>query len=64
MTGDRDGKSRVHAEHSHNLDTALLGSMPFINLFASNESIPMVTKRIVEWSGILGATVNVRTLED
>jgi hypothetical protein len=24
----------------------------------------MVTKRIAEWSGILGATVNVRTLED
>jgi hypothetical protein len=61
---DPHGKPRESGEDSPTLDIEILGATAFGNLSASDETIETFALRIGECSGLLGATMEVTTLED
>jgi len=61
---DPDGKPRESGEESHTPDIEILGATAFDDLLASDETIETFGLRIGECSALLGATMEVTTLED
>jgi hypothetical protein len=61
---DRDGIPRERGEDSPTPDIEILGATALDDLLASDETIETFTLRIGECSGLLGATVEVTTLEN
>ena len=61
---DPDGKPTDCGEDSPTPDIEILGATAFDDLLASDQTIQTFALRIVECSGLLGATMVVTTLED
>jgi len=61
---DPDGNPRESGEDSPTPDIEILGATAFDDLLASDETIETFALRIGECSGLLGATMEVTTLED
>jgi len=61
---DPNGKPRETGEDSPTPDIEILGANAFDDLSASDETIETFALRIGECSGLLGATMEVTTLED
>jgi hypothetical protein len=61
---DRDGKPRESGEDSPTPDIEILGATAFDDLLASDETIETFALRIAQCSGLLGATMEVTTLEE
>ena len=64
IPADPDGKPRESGEDSPTPDIEILGATAFDDLLASDETIETFALRIGECSGLLGATMEVTTLED
>ena len=60
---DTDGKPREGSEDSPTPDIKILGATAFNHLLASDETIQTFALRIGKCSGMLGATMEVTTLE-
>jgi len=61
---DPDGKWRESGEDSPTPDIEILGAIAFDDLLASNETLVTFALQIGECSELLGATMEVTTLED
>jgi hypothetical protein len=61
---DPDGKPRESGEDSRTPDIKILGATAFDDLLASDETIETFALRSGECSGLLGATMEVTTLEN
>jgi hypothetical protein len=61
---DPDGQPMERIEYSPTPDIEILRATAFDDLFASDETIETLALRIGECSGLLGATMEVTTLED
>jgi len=61
---DPNGKPRESGEDIPTPDIEILGATTFNDLLASVETIETFALRIGECSGLLGATMEVTTLED
>jgi len=61
---DPDGERRESGEDSPTRDIEILGATAFDDLLASDETIETFAIQIGECSGLLGATMEVTTLED
>jgi hypothetical protein len=61
---DSNGKPRESGEDSPTPDIEILGATAFEYLLASDKTIETFTLRFGECSGLVGATMEVTTLED
>jgi hypothetical protein len=61
---DANGKPRESGEDSPTPDIEILGTIGFDDLLASDKTIETFALRIGKCSGLLGATIEVTTLED
>jgi hypothetical protein len=61
---DPDGQPRESGEDSTTPDIEILGATAFEYLLASDDTIEIFALRIGECSGLLGATMEVTTLEN
>ena len=61
---DPDGKPKENSEDSPTPDIEILGATAFDDLLASDETIDTFALQIGECSGLLGATMEVTTLEN
>jgi len=64
MPVDPNRKPRESGEDSPTPDIEILGATAFDDLLASDKTIETFALRIGECSGLLGATMEVTTLED
>jgi hypothetical protein len=61
---DPNGKPRESGADSSTPDIKILGATAFDDLLASEETIETLALRIGECSALLGATMEITTLED